>query len=141
MFPRFGLIHRLAFATVLSNLDLSAGKLALSILGFNLGIEVMQLFVVAITIPWLILLSKKSAYRFVRTGGALFAAIAAIAWIIQSSAGEANSLPTLVEGISANARWIVFGLALLSISSSFWPKRKKPVLENAFISEQDKFMQ
>ncbi|NOT60997.1 MAG: HupE/UreJ family protein, partial [Acidobacteria bacterium] len=45
----FGLVHGLAFATVLSDLQLSAGPLALSILGFNLGIELMQLFVIAVT--------------------------------------------------------------------------------------------
>ncbi len=39
----FGLIHGLAFATVLSELGLSAGQMAVSILGFNLGIELMQL--------------------------------------------------------------------------------------------------
>jgi len=42
----FGLIHGLAFAAMLSNFQLSADKLALSILGFNLGIEMMQLFVI-----------------------------------------------------------------------------------------------
>ena len=39
--------------------------------------------VVAITIPWLIILSKKTIYRYVRVTGAVFAAVAAIVWIIQ----------------------------------------------------------
>lgn len=100
----FGLIHGLAFATVLSNLALPPGKLALSVLGFNLGIEIMQLFVIAITVPWLIVLSKRKAYNYIRITGATFAATAAIAWMVQRAVGEANFLSTLVEGIAGNAR-------------------------------------
>lgn len=79
----FGLVHGLAFAATLSNLHLDAGSTALSILGFNLGIEGMQLFVVAITVPWLIILSKKTIYKPVRITGAVLATLAAIVWIIQ----------------------------------------------------------
>ncbi|RZK63066.1 MAG: HupE/UreJ family protein [Hymenobacter sp.] len=54
----FGLVHGLAFASKLAGLHLDAGRLGLSILGFNLGIELMQLFVLALTVPWLLLLSR-----------------------------------------------------------------------------------
>ncbi|MDZ7898659.1 MAG: HupE/UreJ family protein [Arcicella sp.] len=37
----FGLIHGLAFAETLTNLDLTTKQMALSILGFNVGIELM----------------------------------------------------------------------------------------------------
>ena len=47
----FGLVHGLAFAGTLANLHLEAGPMALSLLGFNLGIELMQLFVIALTLP------------------------------------------------------------------------------------------
>jgi hypothetical protein len=53
----FGLVHGLAFATVLAEFGLGPWKMALCILGFNLGIELMQLAVVAATVPWLLLLS------------------------------------------------------------------------------------
>jgi len=79
----FGLVHGLAFAATLSNLHLDARSTALSILGFNLGIELMQLFVVALTVPWLIILSKKTIYKPVRITGAVLATLAAIVWIIQ----------------------------------------------------------
>lgn len=54
----FGLTHGLAFASTLQNLELGWWERVVSILGFNLGIETMQLFVVAATIPSLILLSR-----------------------------------------------------------------------------------
>ena len=84
----FGLVHGLAFASTLANLQLDAGPMALSILGFNLGIELMQLVVIALTIPWLIWLSRTSAYMYVRVGGAGLAGIAAMIWVIERAAGQ-----------------------------------------------------
>ncbi len=108
----FGLIHGLAFAAVLSNLQLSAGKLALSILGFNLGIEIMQLLVVAMIVPSLILLSKTSAYKWVRTIGATLGAIAALAWIVQRTTGTSNLVTDLVDATTHYAVWVIAGLAI-----------------------------
>jgi hypothetical protein len=45
----FGLIHGLAFASALGNLGFSSWYRLVSLLGFNLGIEAMQLTVVAIS--------------------------------------------------------------------------------------------
>lgn len=111
----FGLIHGLAFATVLANLELSAGKLALSILGFNTGIEIMQLFVIAMIIPWLILLSKTPAYKWVRITGAVFAAIAALAWIVERTSGKANVVTGFVETATQYGVWCIAVLAIVSV--------------------------
>lgn len=83
----FGLVHGLAFAGTLANLSLGAGRMVLSILGFNAGIELMQLLIIAVIIPVLIVLSRRPAYRFVRVGGALLASAAAVFWIIERAAG------------------------------------------------------
>lgn len=83
----FGLIHGLAFADTLANLSLGTGRMVLSILGFNAGIELMQLLIIAVTIPILIALSRRPIYRFVRIGCALLASVAAIFWIIERAAG------------------------------------------------------
>ncbi|WP_456831076.1 HupE/UreJ family protein [Deinococcus sp. UYEF24] len=48
----------LAFSYTLAQLGLGAWQTALSLLGFNLGIEAMQLLVIAVTMPWLILLAR-----------------------------------------------------------------------------------
>jgi hypothetical protein len=81
----FGLIHGLAFASVLFNMNLGAGALALSILGFNLGIELMQLLIIALIVPWLILLSRTHVYKPIRIVGAIISSIAAIVWIVERS--------------------------------------------------------
>ncbi|MFT3822825.1 MAG: HupE/UreJ family protein [Chitinophagaceae bacterium] len=111
----FGLIHGLAFASTLTHLRLDTGPLLISILGFNIGIEMMQLFVIGITVPWLIILSKQPVYRYVRIAGAVFAAIAAIAWMHQRSFQQNNPLSTIVDQVAAQGKWIVAAIALLAI--------------------------
>ncbi len=111
----FGLVHGLAFAGTLANLQLDAGPMALSILGFNLGIELMQLVVIGLTIPWLILLSQTPLYPAVRVSGAVFAGIAAFAWIAERVSGRANGVTALIEQAARWAPWLLAGLALLAV--------------------------
>jgi hypothetical protein len=79
----FGLIHGLAFATMLGQLGLGRWERVGSILAFNLGIETMQLIVVATIMPSLILLSRMQGYCALRIGGALFAGVASLGWIAE----------------------------------------------------------
>lgn len=96
----FGLVHGLAFADTLTNLQLDAGPMALSILGFNLGIELMQLGIIALAIPGLLLLSRTSLYGAVRISGAVLAGMAALAWIAERLSGQANEVTKLIERIT-----------------------------------------
>ncbi len=111
----FGLIHGLAFATVLSNLELSTGKLALSVLCFNVGIEVMQLLVIIMIVPWLILLSKTAVYKWVRITGAMLAAFAALGWIAERSTGTSNFISNSIEMITQYQLWCIAALGVASI--------------------------
>ena len=119
----FGLIHGLAFANTLSDLQLDVTAMTLSILGFNIGIELQQLLVVALVVPSLILLSKQSTiYTFVRIGAATLSAIAAIAWIVQRISGKSN---VFTEGVSRGlvySGWLILGLAILAVGSYFFSK-------------------
>jgi hypothetical protein len=117
----FGLIHGLAFASALGYLGLSSWYRLVSLLGFNLGIETMQLMVVAITLPSLLLLSRLRAYSLLRIGGGCFAAIAAIGWIVERSFNTENVIDPFVESVARHAPWIATALLLLSLSC--WPLR------------------
>jgi hypothetical protein len=112
----FGLIHGLAFASALAELHLGAGTMAVSILGFNLGIELMQLMVIAFTVPWLIVLSPSPVYKWVRIIGAAGSGIAAIAWIAERTTGESNLVSETVQRFAPQAYWLVAFLAVLAMS-------------------------
>jgi len=80
----FGLIHGFGFASVLSDLGLPKGSLALSLVSFNLGVEVGQLAIVAIFLPLAYGLRNSWAYqRLVLVSGSLGIAALALAWLIE----------------------------------------------------------
>ena len=121
----FGLIHGLAFASTLANLQLDAGPMVLSILGFNLGIELMQLVLIVLVIPWLMLLSRTSAYPTIRLTGALLASIAALAWIFERVSGQRNQLTDSIEQVVGYAPYSLLVLALLAIYLTWRQKQSK----------------
>jgi hypothetical protein len=62
----FGLVHGFGFATVVSHLGLPRRGFALSLLGFNLGVEIGQLAVVATLFPVLAILAHEPSRRGAR---------------------------------------------------------------------------
>lgn len=58
----FGLFHGFGFASVLSDLGLTNEFLTLSLLGFNVGVEIGQLAIIAVIFPVLFLLRKLKLY-------------------------------------------------------------------------------
>ena len=117
-----GLIHGLAFAGIIAEYGFSPWHMAMSILGFNLGIELMQLVVVAVTIPWLILLSRTRGYTPVRIAGAVFAAIASLCWIGERAFSWSNPFDPVVNALTAHPLWIVAMLAVFALVATFWPR-------------------
>jgi hypothetical protein len=113
----FGLIHGLAFATTLQKLGVGAWQRVASILGFNLGIETMQLVVVAAILPSLIMLSRTPAYSSFRLIGALFAAFASIGWMVERIFGVDYSVDLAVDCIAQRGAWMAVGLFGMSIVS------------------------
>ncbi len=80
----FGLIHGFGFASVLVDLGLPTGALALALVGFNLGVEVGQLAIVAAFLPTAYLLRRSRFYRraVLTVGSLLIAAVAAV-WLAE----------------------------------------------------------
>ncbi len=120
----FGLVHGLAFAGIVGRLHLSSPRLALSILGFNVGIELMQLFVMLMVVPWLLLLGSYRHYSIVRVGGAIGAGVAAMAWIAERWAGRPNGITAAVEKGASQGKWIVLTIALFAGGSYLMHMRK-----------------
>jgi hypothetical protein len=80
----FGLVHGFGFASVLVDLGLPQGALALALLGFNLGVEAGQLAIVAAFLPLAYRLRATWFYRrAVLLGGSLLIAAIASAWLVE----------------------------------------------------------
>jgi len=120
----FGLIHGLAFATTLGELGLGRWERVAGILGFNLGIETMQLLVVVATMPSLVLLSRTRAYSLLRIGGSLFAGFASLGWIVERLLRVRSSVDVVVDSVAQHAVWIAVALFLASLVC--WSVRNFP---------------
>ena len=80
----FGLIHGFGFASVLAELGLPQETLVLSLLGFNLGVEVGQLAIVAVFLPFAWFLRDTPLYRRgIFVGGSLLTLAIALVWFVE----------------------------------------------------------
>ncbi len=80
----FGLIHGFGFASVLTELGLPKDALVLSLLGFNLGVEVGQLGIVAIFLPLAYAMRHSVLYKKgVFVGGSLLTMLVALVWLAE----------------------------------------------------------
>ncbi|MES2263370.1 MAG: HupE/UreJ family protein [Pseudomonadota bacterium] len=80
----FGLVHGFGFASVLSDLGLPRGALLLALVGFNAGVELGQLAIVALFLPCAYLLRHGLFYRrVVLYGGSTAIACIATLWLAE----------------------------------------------------------
>ena len=80
----FGLIHGFGFASALKDLGLPTGSLALSLFGFNVGVELGQLAIVCAFLPLAFALRATWAYRrVVLAGGSVLIAAIAGVWLVE----------------------------------------------------------
>jgi hypothetical protein len=84
----FGLVHGFGFASVLNDLGLPRDALAISLAGFNIGVELGQLSVVLLVVPLIFLLRERRFYRpAVLVGGSGLIAAVAATWLVQRALG------------------------------------------------------
>ncbi len=80
----FGLIHGFGFASVLADLGLPQDALVVSLVGFNVGVELGQLAIVAVFLPLAYALRHGRFYRrVVLTGGSVLIALVAVVWFAE----------------------------------------------------------
>lgn len=84
----FGLVHGFGFSSVLADLGLPSRARILSLLAFNVGIELAQLGCVALAIIPLEWMARQKGYRnWVVRGGSVCIAILAGFWMIERALG------------------------------------------------------
>ncbi|MCX4767900.1 HupE/UreJ family protein [Streptomyces sp. NBC_01275] len=113
----FGLGHGLAFSLTLAEMNLSTAQLALSLLGFNLGIEGMQLLLVLLALPSLLLLSRLPRHSVVRCACAALTAAAALGWLLDRI-GMPNPMARAADSAGSHTSQlfvVLIGTAALSV--------------------------
>lgn len=81
----FGLFHGFGFASVLGDLGLTNDFLTVSLLGFNIGVEIGQLVIIALIFPVLFLLRNRKIYNKILFYGSIILIIISLYWFLERS--------------------------------------------------------
>ena len=79
----FGLFHGMGFASVLGEKGIEGEYLALSLLGFNVGVEIGQLLIVCAIFPILYFVRKTKFYKHILIYVSAFLIIASLYWVFE----------------------------------------------------------
>ncbi|TXE05978.1 HupE/UreJ family protein [Gelidibacter salicanalis] len=79
----FGLFHGFGFATVLGELGFKGENLSLSLLGFNIGVEIGQVVIIALIFPFLFLMRKLRVYPKFMVIISVILILISIYWMIE----------------------------------------------------------
>ncbi|MFD4503645.1 HupE/UreJ family protein [Streptomyces sp. NPDC058457] len=115
----FGLGHGLAFSLTLAEMHLSTSQLALSLAGFNIGIECMQLVLVLLTLPSLICLSRLHGHAALRTACAGLTAVAALGWLLDRL-GLANPVARAADSAGTHTSQLLLVLVTGAVLARLW---------------------
>lgn len=79
-----GLLHGFGFSSALADLNLPISRIVPALFGFNLGVELGQLALVALVVPLAFLFRRSLGYRRVAiTGGSFAIAAIALFWFVE----------------------------------------------------------
>jgi hypothetical protein len=115
----FGLGHGMAFSFVLAEMHLTTGQLVTSLLGFNLGIELVQLLLVCLALPSLLVLARLRVQPALRLTGALLTGTAALGWLVDRL-GLPNPVARTADSAGSHTTLMLTALAVTALAATSW---------------------
>ncbi|MDQ0596577.1 hypothetical protein QF037_000922 [Streptomyces canus] len=115
----FGLGHGMAFSFVLAEMHLSTGQLVTSLLGFNLGIELVQLLLVCLALPSLLVLARLRIQPVLRLAGATLTGTAALGWLADRL-GLPNPVARAADSAGSHTSAMLATLAVTALAATAW---------------------
>jgi hypothetical protein len=115
----FGLGHGMAFSFVLAEMHLSTGQLVTSLLGFNLGIELVQLLLVCLALPSLLVLARLRVQPVLRLVGATLTGTAALGWLADRL-GLPNPVARAADSAGSHTTAMLATLAVTALAATAW---------------------
>ena len=124
----FGLVHGLAFATMLEQLVVFQSDRVLTLFAFNIGIEFAQVILVVATLPSIWLLGHTRWYPTVKNCGAIIGLILAEFWIGERTFNLKNPALPLTQFLTDHIWFIpalLATLALIAYSRLEWRSERR----------------
>lgn len=100
----FGLVHGMGFANVLLEVGLPASRAAAALLGFNVGVELGQLGIIAAALPIVLASQRRAAAQaaVVRWGSVVVGAVG-LFWAVERAFGAGGSAELALDPLPARA--------------------------------------
>jgi hypothetical protein len=108
----FGLFHGFGFAGLLADLGLTQTRQAVSLLGFNLGIELGQVTIILLVFPALYIARRTRAYQPAMYAGSVALIVIAAAWVLDRALGIDLGIDPWVEAVLLWPRSLLLVAAL-----------------------------
>ncbi|HTU63723.1 MAG TPA: HupE/UreJ family protein, partial [Polyangiales bacterium] len=118
----FGLVHGLAFAGTLMGRDLGRSQALWTLVGFNTGIELAQLGLLFIVVPWVLLLARTRAYAGFRVLAASSAVLLALGWLFERATGQVSPTAAALAWLEAHPMPLLAALALGALLARLWDR-------------------
>jgi hypothetical protein len=115
----FGLGHGMAFSFVLAEMHLSTGQLVTSLLGVNLGIELVQLLLVCLALPSLLVLARLRVQPALRLTGAVVTGTTAVGWLADRL-GLPNPVARAADSVGSHTTLLLAALAVTALVATAW---------------------
>ncbi len=113
----FGIFHGFGFAGLLSELGVGRGQRLISLLGFNVGVEIGQAFIISLLFPALYMLRRTVLYpRFLRLGSMVLGVVAGI-WAVERIFETTLGIDDLLEKFTRAPRVFVLIAIVTAIAA------------------------
>ncbi len=116
----FGLFHGFGFAGLLSDLGLTQSRQFVSLLGFNLGIEIGQAFIILLIFPALFLARRTRIYLPAMYAGSVALIVVASAWAIDRATGFSVNVDWVVDRVVLWPRSLLFIVLAYVVAGSVY---------------------
>lgn len=127
----FGLVHGLGFAGFLSSTDLSVARNIVTLLGFNVGIELVQIAIALAIVPALVMIAATPAYQRLRAALSFLCSVIAVVWVADRFVGLNEDFVMPFEAVVEAGLMLVFFCVLLAGSALFARRSLGPKLRLA----------
>ncbi len=125
----FGMVHGLAFSETLTLFHFDPLTQGISLIGFTLGIETMQLILTLLVMPLLICITLVPRFfYYFRITGALFAMIAALSWISARIMEKTFFITNFFDNLPQQGIYIfalLLFMSMFSLNYFFYMQRTK----------------
>ena len=121
----FGLFHGFGFAGLLADLGLTQSRQFVSLLGFNLGIELGQATIILMIFPALFIARRTRAYLPAMYAGSVTLIAIASAWVLDRALGVDLGIDVWVSAVLMWPRSVLLIAALYAVAAVLYAYDKR----------------